>query len=75
MKELLTELAPKQMEKYFKDFTDQMFFQLVGTIQIIELTEAKIQIYQQGEPADQFYFILEGSVVIENNEQKKSVSN
>ena len=52
MKELLTELAPKQMEKYFKDFTDLMFFQLVGTIQIIELPEAKIQIYQQGEPAD-----------------------
>ena len=39
MKKILTELAPQEMERYFAEFSDEMFFKLVHKTKMIDLPE------------------------------------
>ena len=57
------------MEKYFEDFTDEMFYKLVSDTKIIETTDENELIYQKGESADYFYFVLKGSLSILNTDE------
>ena len=54
------QVATEKCDEFFNEFTDLMFAKLVKSMEIVSLPEMNTQLYDNSDPADWFYFVLQG---------------
>jgi hypothetical protein len=58
MREFMEEYAPEIFSSIFEGYSKPMFASLLKSCRVVRLTDVDEQLWDKGESADYFYFVL-----------------
>ena len=61
----------KQFYEFFEKFTNPMFAELLKTIKLVKLEKGQ-KLYNIGDSADFYYYVLEGSLLLCNQKSEQN---